>query len=123
MEPFGHLLPAEIHHGHEGTLHEECHDTLDGQRRSEDVTHEPGIVRPVGAELKFEDDARGHSHRKIDTEEALPELSRLAPEHVARAVVLGFHNGHNQSESQRQGDEKPVVDGRECELRSRPIDG
>ena len=30
VEALGNLVPAEIHHSHEGALHEEGHDTLDG---------------------------------------------------------------------------------------------
>ena len=47
VEAWRYLLPAEIHHSHEGRLHEEGHDTLDGQRGAEDVAHKPAVVGPV----------------------------------------------------------------------------
>ena len=43
MEAWRHLLPTKEHDGHEGALHEESDDTLDSQRGTEDVTHEPGV--------------------------------------------------------------------------------
>ena len=51
-----------------------------------------GVVRPVGAEFKFEDEARGYADGEIDTEQAHPEFRRAFPEGIARAVVDGFHD-------------------------------
>ena len=123
VEAFGDLVPAEEHDGDEGALHEEGQNALDGQRRTEDVAHEVRIVRPVGAELEFEDDARGYADGEIDAEQAHPESGRAAPERVARADVEGLHDGDEESQSERQRHEEPVVDGRQGELRPRPIDG
>ncbi len=123
VEARRHLLPAEIHHGHEGTLHEEGDDTLDSQWRTEDVTHEPGIVRPVGAELELEDDTCGDTHGEVHAEQFLPELGSCLPELILRTIVIGLYDTHNDRQSEGQGHEEPVVDCRESELRPRPVDG
>ena len=68
MEAARHLLPTEIHHGHEGTLHEEGYNTLDSQWSAKDVAHEPGVVAPVGAEFKLKDNASSYAQRKVDSE-------------------------------------------------------
>ena len=52
-------------------------------------TDEVGVVRPVGAEFEFEDEARGYADGEIDTEQAHPEFRRAFPEGIARAVVDG----------------------------------
>ena len=105
VESRRHLLPAEKHHRHEGRLHEEGDDTLNGKRRTKDIAHKPGIVAPVGSELKFEDDAGGHTHGKIDAEEFLPEHRRVFPETFACTIIAGFHNAHDEGKSQRERDE------------------
>ena len=121
MEALGNLVPAEIHHSYEGALHEEGHDTLDGQGSAEDVTYEPGIVAPVRTEFKLQDDTRGHAHGEIDSEELLPKLGRALPELIIRAIVTGLHDTHTDSQSQRQRDKKPMVDSRQGKLRPRPV--
>ena len=121
MESGRHLLPSEIHHRHEGRLHEECHNALDGEGGAEDITHEPRVVAPVGTELKFQDDARGNAHGKVHPEEFLPEFCHVFPEHLFRAVVASLEDAHDEGQSQREGDEQPMVDGSERKLRPRPV--
>ena len=112
VEAFRHFVPAEIHDGHEGGLHEEGHDAFDSERCAEDVAHEPRVVRPVGAELKLQDDARSHTHSEVDTEEFLPELGGVFPETLLRAIVARLHNAHDDGQAKRQGHEQPMVDSR-----------
>ena len=123
MEARRDFLPAEEHHGHEGRLHEEGHYALDCQWRTEDVAHKPGVVRPVGAELEFEDDARGHTHGEVHAEKLLPEFGSSLPEFIFCTVVLGLDDTHDDGQAEGQGHEEPVIDCREGELRSRPVDG
>ena len=81
-----------------------------------------GVIRPVGAELEFEDYARGHAYGEVDAEYAHPELGHALPLFVARAVVAGLHNGYHDAQTQCQRHEQPVVYGRQRELRARPVD-
>ena len=112
MEAWRYLLPTEVHHCHKGRFHEESHDTLDSQRGAEDVAYEPGVVRPVGAKLELEDDTRGNTHGEVNSEEFLPEDSSIFPELLFRTIIDGLHDTHDD-----------VIDCREGELRSRPVDG
>ena len=121
MEAFGDLVPSEEHDGDERALHEEGHDALDGQRSAENVAHEMGVVRPVGPEFEFEDDARGHADGEVDPEDAHPEFRRPFPERVARPVIDRFHDGADEAQTEGQRHEQPVVDGRHGELRPRPV--
>ena len=41
MESPAYFLPAEEHDGNECALHEECHNTLNGERRAKDIAYEP----------------------------------------------------------------------------------
>ena len=123
MEASRHLFPAKEHHGHEGALHEESHDTLDSQWGTEDIAHEPGIVAPVGTKLELQDDTRGHTHGEIHAEEALPELGRVFPEVRTLLVVNGLGYAHDNGQAKGQGHEEPVIDCRESELRSGPVNG
>ena len=122
VEAFRDLVPAEEHDGDEGALHEEGHDAFDGQRGTEDVAHEMRVVRPVGPEFEFEDQARGHADGEVDAEQAHPEFGRALPELITRADVKGLHDGDDEPQPQRERDEKPVVNGRHGELRTRPVD-
>ena len=111
MEARRYLLPAEEHDGYKGRLHEESHDTLDGQRSAEDVAHEPRVVRPVSTKLELEDDTRSHTHGEIDAEEALPELRSVAPENVAFAIPERLADAHDDCQSEGERHEEPMVDG------------
>ncbi len=122
VEATRHLLPAEEHHGHEGALHEERHDALDGEWRAEYVAHKPRVVAPIGAKLKLEDEAGGHADGEVHAKQSLPEDGGVFPEGLARAVVARFHNAHDEGEAQRERHKQPVVDGGERKLRTRPID-
>ena len=118
VEARTHLLPAKEHHGNEGRLHEKGHNTLDGQRRAKDIAYEPGIIRPVGSELKLENDTRCYTHGKIDTEQTLPETRHVLPEHLARTVITSLGNAHDHGEAKCQRNKKPVVDRRQGKLRT-----
>ena len=122
VEATRHLLPAEIHDGNKGALHEERHDALDGKRGAEDVAHKPGVVAPVGAELKLEDDARSHAHGEVDAKQALPEHGGFFPEWFTCAVIARFHNAHDEGQTERERHKEPMVDGCKCKLRTRPVD-
>ena len=128
MEPWRHLLPAEIHHGHESRLHEESNDALDGQWSAKDVAHKPRVVGPVGAKLKLQDDACGHTHGEVDTEELLPELGRFAPEvgigrralslleSLVCKVELGLDDTHDDGHAKGERYEEPMVYGCQAKL-------
>ena len=121
METAADFIPSEEHHSHEGGLHEEGYDALDGERRAEDVADEPRIVAPVGSELELKDNSRRHTHGEIDSEELLPKTCGGLPERFTRSVITGFHNSHNQCQSQSERHKEPVIDCGKCELRPRPV--
>ena len=121
MKAFRYLVPAEKHHGEKRSFQEKGHNALDGQRGTENVADEMGVVRPVRAELELEDQARRHADREVDREDADPEFRRALPEGIARAVVERFHDRADETEPERQRHEQPVVDRRHRELRPRPV--
>ena len=123
VEARRHFLPAEIHNSHKGRLHEERHDALDGQRRPEDIAHEPRVVAPVGTKLELEDDAGSHTHGEIDAEEFLPEARGVFPETLAVAIVDGLTNTHNDCQAQGERHKQPVIDSGQRKLRPRPVNG
>ena len=118
VEAGAHLFPAEEHDGDEGGLHEECHDAFNRQRGTEDVAHEPGVVAPVRAELEFQDETCGDADGEVDAEEFHPKLCALFPELIFLDEIDGFHDAHDEGESQGERDEEPVIAGGQCELRS-----
>ena len=110
--------------------HEEGDNAFDGERCAEDVTHEPGVVGPVRAELELQDDTRGDTHREVDAEELLPKLRGIASEVDVGSdvnlaliegqlclIILGLDDAHDDSQPERQGHEEPMVDCREGKLR------
>ena len=74
MEALADFAPSQEHHSDEGRLHEEGEDPFDSEGCTEDVTDEPAVVRPVGPELKLEDDPRSYADSEVNPEELLPEL-------------------------------------------------
>ena len=121
MESTAHLLPTEEHDGNERSFHEEGQNTFDGQGGAEDITYKPGVVAPVGAELKLQNQSSGHAYGKVDAEEFHPVLSGAFPFLISRAVVEGLHQAHDNCQPQGEGNEDPVVDGGEGKLCSRPV--
>ena len=121
VEAAAHLVPTKEHDGYEGALHKEGQDAFDGKRRTEYIAHEPGVVAPVRAELKFKNQSRGHTYGKVNAEEFLPELGCLFPKLVLRADILCLHQCHDECEAQGQGNEQPMVARRQGKLRARPI--
>ena len=121
MKAFAYLVPAKEHDCDECSLHEERQDAFDGQRRTEDIAHEPGVIAPVGPELEFQNQAGSHTDSEIDPEDLHPELGGLLPEHIACLYVNGLHDTHDHGQAQCQGDKEPMVHGRHRELRPRPI--
>ena len=84
MKLLAHLIPSEEHHCEECRFHEESEDAFDGERSAEDVTHEPGVVAPVGAELEFKDDTRSDADSEVDGEKLHPELGRSEERRVGK---------------------------------------
>ena len=122
MEAFADFSPTEEHQRDESGLHEEGKDAFDGERCTEDVTHKPRVVTPVGTKLEFEDDARGNTNCEVDAEEFLPKLGGSFPKFIPSAVINCFHNGHHECKSEGEGDKQPVVAGREGKLGARPVE-
>ena len=120
MEALGNLVPSEEHNCKECRLHEEGQDSLYGQRSSEHISDEPGIIAPVGSELELKDNAGGDTNGEIDSEQFHPEACSLLPEFIFPDDIDGLHHCHHQSESQGQGDEQPVICRRHRKLDSRP---
>ena len=115
------FVPTKEHHGNKRSLHKEGKNTLDSQRSAEDVAHKPRVVAPVGAKFKFEDQARSHADREVDTKELHPKLRSALPDFSAFHDVDRLHNSHNHGEAERQRHKKPVIAGRKRKLRPRPV--
>ena len=118
VEPFAHFVPSEEHDGEECGLHKKGHDTFYGKRGTENIAHKPTVIRPVGAELKFEDDTRGNANGEIDSEEFHPKFGDVFPLGFPRTVIDGFHNAYDNGKTERQRYEEPVIHGSESKLRS-----
>ena len=94
------FFPTEEHEGDEGGFHEEGQDALNGKRGTEDVADKPRVVRPVCAELKFEDDACGDAYSEVDAEKFLPKLGCTFPETVTGTHIERLHYRHDNAEAQ-----------------------
>ena len=103
------FIPSEKHDGDKRGFEEKSHDTFDGKRGAENIAHEPGVVRPVGAEFKFEDDAGGNADNEIDSKQGHPEFGDVLPLLFACSHILGFHDGDNEGEPEGERHKQPVV--------------
>ena len=66
------------------------------------------IARPVGAELKFERDARNNAYSKVDEEEFAPEFRHRKIQFVPCPDVAGLHDGHHNGKAQGQRNKKEM---------------
>ena len=121
METWRNFFPPEEHHSHKRTFHKEGHNAFYGQGRTKDIAYKPRIVAPIGAELKFQNDASGHAHGKINTEEFLPKVRHIFPKLLFRAIIAGLGNAHDNGKTKRKRHKEPMVHGRKGELRTRPV--
>ena len=121
MKAFAYLVPAKEHDCDECSLHEERQDAFDGQRRPEDIAHEPRVIAPVGPELEFQNQTGSHAYREIDPEDLHPELGGLFPKGIACLYIDCLHDAHDHGKTQCQGNKEPMVHGRHRELRPRPV--
>ena len=68
MKFLAYFIPAKKHNGDKGLLKEKSHDAFDGERCSKNITHEPGIIWPVGSKFKFENDSGSNTNGEINPE-------------------------------------------------------
>src|SRR6056297_2492613 len=121
MEPFTYFVPSEKHHRYKCGFEKKGHNTLYGQWRTKNIAHKPGIVGPVGTELKFQYKAGGHTNGKVNTEQGHPEFSDFFPFRISRFYIDGLHNGHDECQPQRKGYKHPVIHSSKCKLCTGPI--
>lgn len=77
------------------------HDAFNCQRSAKNISNKPGVIAPVGAELKLKNDARGYSNGEVDAEEFHPEFGDPLPFGIPGAVIHGLHKGQHVGQSQR----------------------
>jgi hypothetical protein len=116
MHPAGKPVPAENPQAEEGGFEEEREQGLDSERRTENVTDEPGISRPVHTKLEFLDNARDDTHGEVDQEQLAVEPGQLEPAVVTGAEPGGLEPGHKERETDRYRHEEEVVNRRDPEL-------
>ena len=104
-----HLIAPEQQHAQEDGLQEECEQGFGSKRSTEDVTHETGVVGPVGAEREFHRDARGNADRERRGEDAHPKAHRIAVLLVVAAVVLSCKDSCDQAKADRQRHEDEMI--------------
>ena len=95
---------------------EERRQPLHGQRGAEHVSHEPGVGRPVHAELELLDQPGHHTDRDIDEEDVAEELRQPLQFRVPRAVPPRLQDRRQEGGPMVSRTEQEVVDGRHREL-------
>lgn len=97
-------------------------DPFDSQRSSEDISHKPTIIRPIGTKLKLQNNTGSHTDCEVDTEQLHPELRNAFPCRISGFVVNSLHDRHYDAQSQGEWHKYPVIHGGEGKLCPRPID-
>ena len=115
-------VPAKKEESDEGRLEEERHQPFDRERCAEDVANVVRVIRPVGAELKFQREPGGHPHHEVDPEELPPEFRHVTIDLLAGHDVDRFHDDENPRQAERQRDEQEVIQRRDGELQPREVD-
>jgi hypothetical protein len=117
----GDPVPAEKHDGKKGGLKKEGEYAFGSQRGAEDIAHHPRIVRPVGAEFKFQDNAGGDADGKVDAEQGHPEFGDPLPFLVAGFDIECFKKGKQEGKPQGERHKDPVIHGRKGKLSPGPV--
>ena len=82
MDPLRQHVPAEPPQAQEGRLEEERGQALHRERRSEDVTDEARVLRPVHPELELLDETGDDADGDVDDQDGAEEPGQ--PPHVLR---------------------------------------
>ncbi len=115
-------VAAEDPEAKERRFEEERDQAFHGQRGTEDVADEPGVGRPVHAELELLHDAGNDAEREDDQHDAAPEAGRAVPDRAGRSAALAvgqrLHRRHERGQPDGQRHDQEVVDGGRGELPS-----
>ena len=101
MLDFTQTIPTEEEQTYKGRFEEEGHQTFDGQRRTENIAHVVGIVRPVSPELELHGQTGSHTQRKVDTKQLAPELGHIFINLFAGKDVNRFHDCQQERHTER----------------------
>lgn len=114
------LTPKE-EHAEEARLEEEREQGLSRERRAKDVTHEAGVVSPVGTEAKLHRDARRNANREGERKDLDPEACIRLVLGITRLIGtrLGKRNEQAQSNGQRHEQEVEYDGQRKLEARQK----
>ena len=118
----GEPVPAEEPQADEGRLEHERAETLDRQRRAEDVADVGRESRPVHPELELHHQAGGDPDREVDQEERPEEARQAEPLLVAGPVPERLHHRQKRCQPERQRDEDEMEERRQRELPARQLD-
>ena len=120
---FAQLIPTENPNAEERRLEEECGQRLESERRTEDISHESSVLRPVHAEVKLLDDTGDDAHRKVDQKQRPEEFDQLldfdAPLVTAAIDVPSLEYRGEDRQSESDGHEQEMINRRDRELPSR----
>ena len=114
-------MPAEKHYGDKRSFQEKGQEAFYGQGSTENVPDKPGIIRPVGAELKLQNQTGGNADGKVYTEQLHPEFGGSQPLFFACSHPCGLHNGNQKGQTEGQGNKHVMVDGGHGKLPARPL--
>ena len=109
MLDFTQTVPTEEEQTYKGGFKEECHQTFNGQRRTEDIPYIVGIVRPVSPELELHGQTGCHAQCEVDTKQLAPELGHIFINLFAGENVYRFHDGQQERHTERQWHKQEVV--------------
>ena len=101
-------VAAEQHQPEEAALEEEREHAFGGEQAPEDVADEPGVVRPVHAELEFLDDAGRDADGEDQAVDLDPEERQAAPHRVLRPHVDDPDDHEHQAQPHREWREDEV---------------
>ena len=123
MNALREAVPAEDPEAEERRLEHERGEPLDRERRSEHVSHELRVDRPVHPELELLHEPRRDADGEVDQHERPEEAREAQPRLVAAAVPERLHDRDEGREAEREGNEEEVVQRGRRELEAREIDG
>ncbi len=114
----GYFFPPEDPYTDQCGFQKKGSRCLDGQQRTENISHISGIAGPVGAELELQGNPRHDAEGKIDEKNLSPELGHSQVDFIPGLHITGFHPGQQNRQAQRQWNKQIMKHGCCSELQA-----
>ena len=111
-------IPAKDPNPQECALQEECNQTFHSKRRSENISHEAAIGRPVHTKLELLNNPSYNADSEVNKEELSKEFCGAKILIFIGSIPSGLQPGDEKTRADSDWNEDEVINGGDTELPS-----